>query len=139
MITRSQITVLPLGEDRTDERAYRRTVVTEPYGSSCVQRFSGDIDLRTVGGFEAVLGAIAPEGVRSVVLDLSRVSFLGVSALKVLRRFIDEAARGQTTVAVACTRGVAHSLEVFGLDERADVFSSFEDAWACHGTDSDCS
>lgn len=85
---------------------------SKPY---CLQRFSGEIDMRNTIDFAAALDRILVEPHDRIVIDMTCVDFAGTSALTVLTQFCAAATESSTRVVVACGRAVARPIEACGL------------------------
>jgi anti-anti-sigma factor len=91
-----------------------------------VLRVSGEIDMLTAPVLteyvQEQFGRAADSAPRTVVFDLTRVSFLGSAGLAVLAHAQTAAAdRGDVVQVVANARAVLRPLEVTGLDKVLDV------------------
>jgi len=91
-----------------------------------VLRVSGELDMLTAPILteyvQEQFGRDAASGPRTVVFDLTRVSFLGSAGLAVLAHAQTAAAdRGDAVQIVATARAVLRPLEVTGLDKVLDV------------------
>ncbi|WP_189211122.1 MULTISPECIES: anti-sigma factor antagonist [Actinokineospora] len=93
----------------------------------------GDIDVLTAPRLAAAIGAAFDRlGARPLVVDLSRVGFMGSSGLRVLRESATEAVRhrglAQLRVVVDHARPVIRPIEIVGLDQVLALFHTVEDA-----------
>jgi anti-sigma B factor antagonist len=91
-----------------------------------VLRVSGELDMLTAPILteyvQEQFGRDTASGQRTVVFDLTRVSFLGSAGLAVLAHAQTAAAgRGDAVQIVATARAVLRPLEVTGLDKVLDV------------------
>jgi len=91
-----------------------------------VLRVSGELDMLTAPILteyvQEQFGRDAASGPRTVVFDLTRVSFLGSAGLAVLAHAQTAAAgRGDAVQIVATARAVLRPLEVTGLDKVLDI------------------
>jgi anti-sigma B factor antagonist len=100
-----------------------------------VLRLSGDIDLASSDTAAAAISERQRDKPPVLVLDLSRVDFLGACGLTLLvlarRR---AAADGGVLLVAGCGRAVLRGLEVTGLLSSVQPFTSVADALAATGT-----
>lgn len=94
----------------------------------CLQRFSGDVDIRTAMDFAAALDQVAGRHCDCVVLELSEIGFLGASGLAIMARFLDESARQRIPVALVCGRPVARPIEACLIGSVVSLCESLEEA-----------
>lgn len=92
-----------------------------------VERFTGDIDITASPMWSLALEKIADRG-GAVVLDLSRVKFIGAAALSLLADFV-HARNGEGLVtAVAAPDSVRHCLRLCDCTAAATVTDTVDDA-----------
>lgn len=87
------------------------TITSEAFS---VHRFSKDIDVASVTEFEATLRRAGARG-STIVLDLTKVGFLGVSGLEVLWRFCEDAKHAGARVVIAGGPAVERPLRMAGI------------------------
>lgn len=82
----------------------------------------GEIDLHEAGELRAVLGDACAGSHRSVLVDMSGVSFIGSSGLGVLARAGDQMHdEGRSLVIRGCSPTLLQAFEVTGLRRTLDV------------------
>ncbi|MCR5978357.1 STAS domain-containing protein [Gordonia jinghuaiqii] len=96
--------------------------------SSCVHRFLKDIDLATISEFEAALEHVSARRVAKVVLDLTKVGFIGACGLEMLERYCTEAQQSDLKIALACDRAVERHVRL--LEIPVDIYASVDAACA---------
>ncbi|OLR92734.1 STAS domain-containing protein [Actinokineospora bangkokensis] len=103
------------------------TISNERAPDRVTVRVRGDIDMTTAGSLRATLAdAVAEEGPREVVVDLSATTFFGSSGLAALVSAGEDAtAAGKGYLVVAPLGTVAHrAITATGLDELIPVSAS---------------
>nr|WP_223204816.1 STAS domain-containing protein [Gordonia jinghuaiqii] len=96
--------------------------------SFCVHRFPKDIDLATISEFEAALEDVSARRVAKVVLDLTKVGFIGACGLEKLEQYCTEAQQSGVTIALACDRTVERHVRL--LEIPVDIYASVDAACA---------
>lgn len=105
--------------------------ITENDSQAAIVEVAGDIDLLTHDDFADKVGAALDGRHPVVVLDLSKVAFLGSAALSVLSSAARKAAKsGVSLRLVAGDRVVLRPLEIVGMNETLPVFDSVAAALA---------
>jgi anti-sigma B factor antagonist len=97
---------------------------------------SGEIDLATADDLAAVLSEPECAEAGGIVLDLSRVSFMDSSGLRVLLILAEERGNRLATV-LAEGSAVMRLLELVEVKERLGVKPSLEEAYAAVGEHAD--
>ena len=83
------------------------------HGSTVALEVAGDFDLAGVHAFERACGEICRGGVRRLVIDLERVDFLDLAAVRAILRANDLGKKHAVEVAIVRPRGLAD--RIFGL------------------------
>ncbi|MCK8614700.1 STAS domain-containing protein [Gordonia sp. C13] len=91
-----------------------------------VHRFPMDIDMRTIADFEVALQRIAAQGTAKVVLDLSKVGFVGACGFEALSRHSAEAQRTGVKFVLVCDTTIRRYVRM--LDIPVEVRLSVDDA-----------
>lgn len=122
-------------EDRRPDREQLMTVRTEDRPDVLIMRVEGDVDGLTAPRLAAAIaGAFADLSGRVLVLDLTRVRFLGSVGLRTLRDSAREALHHQGSqplrIVVDQRRPVIRPIEITGLDQILALYHSVEDAIA---------
>ena len=91
-------------------------------GSVGLVTISGELDLASVAELRAALGEVAGRS-RSLVVDVSDVSFIDSTALAALLRSSDELSSDGVPMVVACppAGAVRRLLEMTSLDDRLSL------------------
>jgi anti-anti-sigma factor len=92
---------------------------------------SGELDLHTAGCLQARIEEADTVGARTVLVDLSEISFIDSSALEVLVReskLLED--RGHSLVLVTNDPRTRRILEVTGLDRVLRAYATLQDALA---------
>lgn len=109
----------------------RISVTTENNSQAAIVEVAGDIDLLTHDDFADKVAAALDGRHPVVVLDLSKVAFLGSAALSVLSSAAQKAAKsGVSLRLVAGDRVVLRPLEIVGMNKTLPVFDSVSAALA---------
>ncbi|OUC80000.1 STAS domain-containing protein [Gordonia lacunae] len=95
--------------------------------SSCVQRFSGDVDLNTVADFDAALTRTVARHNATVIFDLTGVDFLGACGLETLARVCTDATRAGVRVVLVCEPALARLVRM--CDIPVAIRSSIDEAY----------
>ncbi len=104
---------------------------SRPHPGAVVLTACGQVDARTVAHLDEVLTPHLQEAVRCVVLDLSRVEFLGVDGLALLdRRCPRGRQEGARLLLVTADHETLRALHMGGLDTLVPVCASVHDALA---------
>lgn len=104
---------------------------TENDSQAAVVEVAGDIDLLTHDDFGEQVAKALDGRHPVVVLDLTKVAFLGSAALSVLSSAAETAAKsGVSLRLVASDRVVLRPLEIVGMNQSLPVFDSVDDALA---------
>ncbi|HEY0450843.1 STAS domain-containing protein [Actinophytocola sp.] len=111
------------------------TIRSTDRDDAVVIHVEGDVDGLTAGRLAtAIAEAFDRLGGRPLVVDLSKVGFLGSTGLRTLRDSATEAARNhdirQLRIVVDETRPVIRPIEIVGLDQVLELFHTVEDAIA---------
>jgi anti-sigma B factor antagonist len=122
-------------DDRRPDREQLMTVRTETHADVLILTVEGDIDGLTAPRLSlAIAEAFRVLAGRTLVLDLTRVRFLGSVGLRTLRDSAHEAARhdGYQTLRVVVdqARPVIRPIEIVGLDQILALYHTVEDAIA---------
>jgi anti-sigma B factor antagonist len=100
-------------------------LTTAPEGDVVVVSVAGELDLTTATAADTELAKAVGSGADSVVVDLSRVHFLGSSGLRVLLNVRDQARQDGVDLRLVCEqRAVLHPLEVTGLAPDFQIHES---------------
>lgn len=104
------------------------TVSVEEHGSSTVLAVAGEVDLLTAPQLEEALTRVLNERPRSLVVDLSKVEFLGSAGLSVLVAAHKSAGAHTRLRVVAEGNTTFRPLQLTGLDQEIPVYRSSEEA-----------
>jgi anti-sigma B factor antagonist len=134
---RVEPTASPLGACTVCVAVFRETyMVTQTFSVHVVDetttdlrlRLCGELDLASASVLNEVLGSIE-DGVRSLVLDLSELTFIDSSGISCLVRAQQEAGPKFRHLTVWGAQGhVAHVLEMTGLDQVFPLHDERENA-----------
>jgi anti-anti-sigma factor len=92
---------------------------------------AGSVDMLTAPQVSAAVAAVLASGPQVVIVDLSRVDFLGSAGLSVLVESARRAEDGRSAlVVVANTLPTLHALEITGLDSVLTVAPTAGEALA---------
>lgn len=106
-----------------------QVVVEQTAPNVAVLRLTGDVDLLTAGVLHDRLWPHLERSNSAVVLDFTKVDFLGSAGLSELVAANDTATRGNVRLfLVASSRTVLRPLEITGLHTLFEVFDSVEEA-----------
>lgn len=101
---------------------------------SMVLAASGDVDEATVASFEEMLAPQLVAALRTVVIDLSEVEFLGVCGLQLLSQsHLRARDRGIALRVVATSHEIVHALHVGGLNPLLGSYPTVAEALAAEG------
>jgi anti-anti-sigma factor len=100
------------------------TVTVERRARSLIVRLAGEVDLGTAPGLRLALERAVDERPRVVVVDLSKVAFLGCAGLSQLVSARQRAGRRTCLRVVATSRVTRRPLRLTGLDQYLGVFDS---------------
>jgi anti-sigma B factor antagonist len=78
----------------------------------------GEIDLATGDDFATQLRSALTPGVRRLVVDMTKVSFLGSAGLAALMSLNREAAGQGTELHLVCSPATKRTIELVGLSEQ---------------------
>jgi anti-sigma B factor antagonist len=91
----------------------------------------GEIDLYTAPELEERLGAIFEEGKRRVVLDLSEVTFIDASGLRVIVSALQRLRGVGGALALVCVNeNVVQAFEITALDKLLPIYETRDEALA---------
>jgi anti-sigma B factor antagonist len=106
-----------------------RVLPPQSYGDACVVPIRGEIDLAVAPLLAEVLDEAVERGARSLIADLSAVTFIdssGLGALVSCARRLDEL--GGELIVVADNRAVVRAMEVLCLQQVVVVEPTLTDA-----------
>ncbi len=97
--------------------------------AGCVVTVSGDADLYAAASVERELLRLADEGKRSIVVDLSEVTFIDSTMLRVLLNVSKRLRPGGGELLVVCSEhNVRKIFEITLLDRVFTIFETRDDA-----------
>lgn len=101
------------------------TISALSVGGCPVVRLRGEVDLNTAGQVRDVLTGQVKAEARRVVVDLSRLGYIGSLGIHALLDAQADLMAGGGSLAVACPRPVvARVLELTGADQRIPVYGT---------------
>ena len=104
-------------------------VVPQTVGFRCVLDVQGEIDVATAGMLRSALEEALESGRRDIWVDLSEVTFMDSSGLKMLAQADHDVAGHNGRLTVICPTGpVRRTLELTGLVDELGVRASRADA-----------
>jgi anti-sigma B factor antagonist len=106
-----------------DESVDERTHVVEP---------EGEVDLLTAPKLGRRLIRVADQGKTSVVVDLTRVTFIDSTGISVLINALRQITSRKGRLALVCpTKHILRPFEIAGLVGLLDIFRTREEALGC--------
>ena len=86
-----------------------------------VLRLNGEVDLATGEDFETQLRTALRSAGRSLVVDMSKVTFLGSAGLATLIAVNQDAGRQGIELTLICGPATRRTIEIVGLSEQLNV------------------
>lgn len=111
-------------------RSQSVTVAVEEHGQVVVLVVAGEVDLLTVPQFQEALTLALENRPETLVVDLSKVEFMGSAGLAALVGAYQSAGEHTRLRVVAASTAILRPLQLTGLDKEINVYPSREDAFA---------
>lgn len=106
------------------------TVAVEEHGQAVVLAVAGEVDLLTAPQLQEALTLALENRPKTLVVDLSKVEFMGSAGLAALVGAHQSAGEHTRLRVVAATTATLRPLQVTDLDKEINVYPSREDALA---------
>lgn len=107
-----------------------RTSVQRLNGGVTVLAVVGDIDMATAPAFAEALSAARALSGAALIVDLTGVEFMGSAGLRVLVEAHQDTSDSTSVAVVAVTTATRRPIEVTGLDDLLNTFSTLHSALA---------
>jgi anti-anti-sigma factor len=106
------------------------TVVTHTAGECVILRLAGELDVTNAAEAEEAVRVAWQDSPSHLVFDLSRLTFMDSTGVRVLVRARRMATEHQGTIALAgLTPSVSRIIEVTGLDQVIAVHATLDEAF----------